>query len=40
MDGLSGGLLIEDEAAPQGERELLVGEISHVRLADPVAGAV
>jgi BirA family transcriptional regulator, biotin operon repressor / biotin---[acetyl-CoA-carboxylase] ligase len=31
VDGLSGGLLVEDAAAPGGERELLVGEIVHVR---------
>lgn len=33
VDGASGALLIEDASAPGGERELLVGEVSQVRLA-------
>ena len=32
VDGASGALLVEDAAAPGGERELLVGEVAHVRL--------
>jgi BirA family biotin operon repressor/biotin-[acetyl-CoA-carboxylase] ligase len=32
VDGASGALLVEDGAAPGGERELLVGEVAHVRL--------
>jgi hypothetical protein len=32
VDGATGGLIVEDAAAPGGERELLVGEVSHVRL--------
>jgi BirA family transcriptional regulator, biotin operon repressor / biotin---[acetyl-CoA-carboxylase] ligase len=31
VDGLSGALLIEDPAAPHGERELTAGEVVHVR---------
>lgn len=38
VDGASGALLIQDAAAPGGERELLVGEVAHVRL-DPVEDA-
>jgi BirA family biotin operon repressor/biotin-[acetyl-CoA-carboxylase] ligase len=30
VDGLSGGLLVEDATAPNGERELLAGEVVHV----------
>jgi BirA family transcriptional regulator, biotin operon repressor / biotin---[acetyl-CoA-carboxylase] ligase len=32
VDGISGALLIEDDKAPGGERELTAGEIVHVRL--------
>jgi BirA family biotin operon repressor/biotin-[acetyl-CoA-carboxylase] ligase len=32
VDGSSGALLVEDAAAPSVERELLVGEVAHVRL--------
>jgi BirA family biotin operon repressor/biotin-[acetyl-CoA-carboxylase] ligase len=35
VDGTSGALLVEDTAAPGGEREVMVGEIAHVRLALP-----
>ncbi len=40
VDPATGALLVADDAAPNGERQVLVGEITHVRLADPVAGAV
>jgi BirA family biotin operon repressor/biotin-[acetyl-CoA-carboxylase] ligase len=40
VDGASGALLVEDAAAPGGERELLVGEVSQVRLAPPESGGV
>jgi BirA family biotin operon repressor/biotin-[acetyl-CoA-carboxylase] ligase len=33
VDGATGALLIEDEASAGGERELLAGEVTHVRLA-------
>ena len=33
VDGATGALLVEDPAAPGGEREVLAGEIVHVRLA-------
>jgi BirA family biotin operon repressor/biotin-[acetyl-CoA-carboxylase] ligase len=35
VDGTSGALLVEDTAAPGGEREVMVGEVAHVRLAMP-----
>ena len=35
VDASTGGLLVADPDAPGGERQLLVGEIVHVRLADP-----
>ena len=35
VDGVSGALLIEDETAPNGERELISGEIVHVRFGSP-----
>jgi BirA family biotin operon repressor/biotin-[acetyl-CoA-carboxylase] ligase len=34
VDAGSGALVVEDTAAPAGERSILVGEIVHVRLAD------
>jgi BirA family biotin operon repressor/biotin-[acetyl-CoA-carboxylase] ligase len=40
VDPLSGALVVADDTAPGGRRGVLVGEITHVRLADPVAGAV
>ena len=40
VDPATGALLVADDAAPNGERQVLVGEITRVRLADPVAGAV
>lgn len=33
VDGATGALVIEDEASTGGERELLAGEVTHVRLA-------
>ena len=33
VDGTTGALLIEDAASDSGERELLAGEVTHVRLA-------
>ncbi len=39
VDVATGALIIEDEAAPGGERHVIVGEITHVRLAVQ-AGAV
>jgi BirA family biotin operon repressor/biotin-[acetyl-CoA-carboxylase] ligase len=37
VDGATGALLVEDDAG--GERELLVGEVTHVRLAPQAAAA-
>ena len=39
VDVSSGALVVEDEAAPNGERPVLVGEITHVRLAAPAGTA-
>jgi BirA family biotin operon repressor/biotin-[acetyl-CoA-carboxylase] ligase len=39
VDGASGALLVEDAAAPGGERELLAGEVAHVRLGPAEPGA-
>jgi BirA family biotin operon repressor/biotin-[acetyl-CoA-carboxylase] ligase len=36
VDVVSGALLVENTATPQGERQVLVGEVTHVRLADPI----
>ena len=38
VDAASGGLVIEDGAAPGGERTLVVGEVRHVRLVPPRVG--
>lgn len=35
VDASTGGLLVADADAPAGERQVLVGEVVHVRLADP-----
>ena len=35
VDGASGALVVADDAAPFGERAVVVGEIRHVRLAAP-----
>lgn len=40
VDVASGALIVEDPAAPAGERPVLVGEVVHVRLAEPVGGLV
>jgi len=40
VDGETGGLVVADPAAPNGERLVLVGEVSHVRLAPIVAVGV
>jgi BirA family biotin operon repressor/biotin-[acetyl-CoA-carboxylase] ligase len=32
VDGVTGALLVEDEGAPGGEREVTVGEVVHLRL--------
>ncbi len=40
VDTHSGALVLEDPDAPGGERHVLAGEITHVRLAEPIAGAV
>lgn len=40
VDPDSGALIVVDDTAPAGRRGVLVGEITHVRLADAVAGVV
>ena len=40
VDVSTGALVIADPATPDGERHVLVGEIRHVRLAEPVGGLV
>ena len=40
VDVATGALIVEDPGAPTGERQVLVGEISHVRLAAPIPAAV
>lgn len=40
VDPASGGLVVEDPVSPTGQRHVHVGEITHVRLAQPVAGGV
>jgi BirA family biotin operon repressor/biotin-[acetyl-CoA-carboxylase] ligase len=40
VDPATGALLIVDAGRTDGARALLVGEVTHVRLADPIAGAV
>ncbi len=39
VDALTGALVVADDAAPGGERQVLVGEIVSVRLADPAHAA-
>lgn len=39
VDVASGALIVEDLTTPTGERPILVGEIVHVRLADPAVSA-
>lgn len=40
VDTETGALRIADPATPSGERQVLVGEISHVRIADPASVGV
>jgi BirA family biotin operon repressor/biotin-[acetyl-CoA-carboxylase] ligase len=40
VDVSSGALLVEDEAVPGGERSVIVGEVTHVRLAMPAGTGV
>jgi BirA family biotin operon repressor/biotin-[acetyl-CoA-carboxylase] ligase len=40
VDASTGALIVADASAPDGERQLVVGEITHVRLAEPIAGMV
>ena len=40
VDVATGALVVEDEAAVGGERRVIVGEVSHVRLAAPVRALV
>ncbi len=40
VDVSTGALIVEDERAPNGERQVVVGEISHVRLAAPAGSWV
>ena len=39
VDTGSGALIVEDDSSPSGERPILVGEIVHIRLADPAVSA-
>ena len=39
VDASTGALLVADADAPGGERQVLVGEIVHIRLADPAAAS-
>ncbi len=40
VDAKTGALVVEDPAAPSGARQVLVGEIGHIRLAAPATAAV
>jgi hypothetical protein len=40
VDPATGALIVEDEASPGGERHILVGEVTHVRLAEYIAERV
>jgi biotin-(acetyl-CoA carboxylase) ligase len=40
VEPATGALLVEDRAAPGGARQVLVGEVTHVRLADSAPAAV
>lgn len=40
VDPATGALIVEDAASPGGERHVLVGEVTRVRLAQPIAGRV
>jgi BirA family biotin operon repressor/biotin-[acetyl-CoA-carboxylase] ligase len=40
VDPRTGALIVEDASVARGERQVLVGEITHVRLAEPIAEVV
>jgi BirA family transcriptional regulator, biotin operon repressor / biotin---[acetyl-CoA-carboxylase] ligase len=40
VDTVTGALIVEDLAAATGQRRVLIGEVTHVRLAEPIAGMV
>jgi BirA family biotin operon repressor/biotin-[acetyl-CoA-carboxylase] ligase len=40
VDVSTGALLVEDSTSPNGERAVIVGEVTHVRLATPTGSAV
>jgi BirA family biotin operon repressor/biotin-[acetyl-CoA-carboxylase] ligase len=40
VDAVSGALIVEDPAADDGQRTVLVGEIEHLRPAETIAGSV
>jgi BirA family biotin operon repressor/biotin-[acetyl-CoA-carboxylase] ligase len=40
VDVSTGALLVEDATAPRGERQVIVGEVSHVRLTAPAGSVV
>lgn len=40
VDATSGALIVEDPDLPDSRRQIVVGEVGHVRLADPVVGGV
>jgi hypothetical protein len=40
VDVSSGAMIVEDETAPNGERQVIVGEVTRVRLATPAGTAV
>jgi BirA family transcriptional regulator, biotin operon repressor / biotin---[acetyl-CoA-carboxylase] ligase len=40
VDAATGALVVADASSATGERHVLVGEITHVRLAEPIAEAV
>lgn len=40
VDGESGALVVADPGTPTGRRQVLVGEITHVRMADPASVGV
>ena len=40
VDVSSGALIVDDPTTPDGERQVIVGEVTHVRLAAPAGSAV
>ena len=40
VDPVTGALIVADPATATGDRHVLVGEVIHVRLAEPTAGRV